>query len=146
MTTGPKLVAALLLAGLAWFATGLVIGELPDGTPAGLLPHVNTLIGFVVGWRVLGPHAAAGLGTVFSFGLTSSFALTFWCILVWAGYEMMERAWKRAYETPIEALQGMADLMVEYTRVIVTPEIITTLVLGGIMTALISKASSRFIS
>lgn len=143
MPTGPKLLAALLFAILTWVVSGLVKQQLPEGTQAAYLAAVNAFLALILGWRITGARAGDGMVSAVGVGITTIFAITFYSLLAWAAYEMQERAWKMAYATPMEALQDLAGLMIEYSSLLLMPEILGTMFLGSIIVAMLTEVSSR---
>lgn len=143
MPTAAKLISALLFGVLAWVVSGLVIQLLPEGSSPGWLAPVNTLVGALMGWRITGAHAGEGFVSSVGYGLTAIFATTFWAILIWASYEMIERAMSLRYEGPVEALQDMTNIMVEYATLIATTNVVGTMVVGSIICALAAEAAGR---
>lgn len=142
MPTAPKLVAALLFAILAWVVSGLVKQQMPEGTQAAYLAAVNALLAIILGWRMTGSRAGDGMVSAIGVGITTVFAIAFYSVLAWAAWEMQERAWKMAYVTPMEALQDMADLMLEYGNMLIDPGILGTMFIGGIIVAAMTEVSS----
>lgn len=143
MPTAAKLIAALMFGALAWVASGLVVQILPEGMATGWMLPVNAFFGMVMGWRVMGSRAGDGFVPAIGYGLTTVFAIVFWCILIWAAHEMIRRAVRTFYDGPFDALQDMADIMTEYAATIVTPDIIGTLVIGGVICGMAAEAASR---
>ena len=133
MLTFPKLIAGLWFAALAFYAGGLVIPLLPEGTQLGKFPIINALIGFVMGWRFMGRRAYDQLSQMLGYGATTSALLLFWALLTYGGYEMYGRAIKMRYDGPTEALVGMADHIKDYAILIATPTVLGALLVGGII-------------
>lgn len=48
------MIAALCLAGLAWLGSDYVMGLMPEREHFGMFPYINTLIGFLCGWIIVG--------------------------------------------------------------------------------------------
>lgn len=145
MTRASNLVGAFLFAGLAWIVSDLVKAEMPEGMALGLMSPVNALFGLLMGWRVMGSRAGDGYVQATGHGLTTVFSITLWCLLVWAAYEMVRTAVRtNVYQgSPMKALQGMADEMVQYAALIATWEIALTAVIGGFVCAMITEYLSH---
>ncbi|MEL6169908.1 MAG: TrgA family protein [Pseudomonadota bacterium] len=139
MPTGGKFIGALGFAALTFLVTSLILALLPEGTQARLFAPINVAFGLIMGWRILGARAGEGLVRSIGYGLQTLFAITFWCILVWAGWEMLQNSVRLRYDGPIEALQAMAGLMVEYTALIATTEVVTTAVIGSIFVSWLTE-------
>ncbi|MEL6645573.1 MAG: TrgA family protein [Pseudomonadota bacterium] len=142
MPTAPKLVAALLFALLTWVVSGLFKQQMPEGTQAAYLAAVNCALALILGWRITGSRAGDGMVAAIGVGITTVFAIAFYSILAWAAWEMQERAWKMAYVNPMEALQDMADLMLEYGTMLIDPGLLGTMFIGGIIAAALTEVSA----
>jgi len=143
MPTAAKLIAAVLFGALTFFVSDLVKPLLPEGSQVGLLSPINALFGLIMGWRISGARAGDGYVPSLGYGLTSVFAITFWCILVWAGYEMTINSINLRFDGPIEALQAMAGYMVDYARMIGVQAIVLPMVIGGLVCGWITEYFSH---
>ncbi|KAF0677541.1 TrgA family protein [Profundibacterium mesophilum] len=141
--TAAKLVAAACLAAIAWNVSGAVIGNLPRGTPAGLLAPLNALIAAFVGWRFLGPRRGQGYGTAAALGLTASGLSTCAALAFWAGLEMLQRSIDLYYRGPMDAIEAGIGLGVEYAGYLAPGPAIGTLALGGIAAGLATEWTAR---
>ena len=108
MPTGAKLIGGIAFAFLAYFVSDLIKPLLPEGTQVGWFSPLNAIIGWLMGWTIMGKGAGDSYRKTFGYGLTTLVATAFWCILVWAGYEMLQNSIRLRYDGPIEALQAMA--------------------------------------
>jgi hypothetical protein len=143
MPTSSKLVAALLYAALGWFTADLVKPLLTEGTPVGLFSPISAGFGLLVGWVFVGTRIGAGQGGPVGIGLTGSILLVFWVVLTFSGYEMVRRSMRLSYDGPVEALQSMFELAVEYLYMAAVPEVIGSLVAGGIIAGWLTGAVAR---
>ena len=139
MPTGGKLVGAVLFAVLAYFVSDLVKPLLPEGTPAGLLSPTNAVIGFLMGWTIMGKGAGATYRQSLGYGLTTVAAITFWSLLLWAGMKMYDRAIKLWFDGPMEALQKMAEFALEYALILKDQQVLGAMVAGGILGGLLTE-------
>lgn len=145
MPTAGKLFGAICFAVLAWLVSGLIPPLLPEGTPTGLLQPVNTAVGFIMGWTLLGRNAGDGLVASVGHSSTTAVAIVFWCLLIWAGETMLDRSMRLLYDGPVEALQDLAVIAIDYGRTIATTEVITAVVIGTLVSALVTEtAASRW--
>ncbi len=138
MPTAGKLIGAALFAALAWYVSGLIVPLLPEGTPTGMLAPVNAFFGLIMGWRLMGPRAGDGFVSATGIGITTGIAIIFWCLLTWGGYEMYQRSIRLLYDGPFEALQDMANLMLEYGALAATPMNILVMFVGSLVAAWIT--------
>ena len=143
MPTAAKLIGAVLFAALAWFVSIRIIETMPEPGGTELLAPLNAVVGAVMGWRVMGRRAGDGFVAAIGYGLTTVFAITFWCLLLWSAYEMVERSVRGRYNGPGDALVGMGDLMIGYSAMIVTPSVVGAIVFGSLVCGLITEYFSH---
>lgn len=146
MPTAARLFAALAFAGVAFFASEFFKFLLPEGSPVGMLTLVNTLIGALSGWMVMGRLAGNGYYAAAGYGLRTMFVTVFYVLLAWALYEMIKKSLRKAYDGPVEALEAMMSIISEYVVLgALDPQVSVTVVFGGILAALLSEwASTRW--
>ena len=135
MPTGAKLIGALAFAALAYFISDLIKPLLPEGTQLGWFSPLNAFIGAMMGWRIMGKGAGVSYRQTFGYGLTTLFATTFWCLLVWAGHEMLKNSMRLRYDGPMEALQEMAQMFFENASIAAVNEVIWPGVVGALFAA-----------
>ena len=143
MPTGGKLMGAIVFAFLAYFITDLVKPLLPEGTGVGLFSPVNAVIGMVMGWNIMGRGAGETYRQAFGYGFTTLFATTFWSIFTWAGYEMIRRSTRLYYDGPVEALQDMAAVALEYGQLAAVQGVIVPAVVGTLFCAWLTEFFAR---
>ena len=143
MTTAAKLFGAIFFAVLVWIVAGLVKQVVSGASAATWFAPLTTLIGALMGWRVMGARAGEGFVAAIGYGLTTIFAVTFWSLLLWGSYEMIVRATRLRYDSPTEAVQDLMAIMITYSSDIVTPGIIGTMVIGSVVCGLMTEAISR---
>ena len=145
MPTGGKIIAALTFAALAYFISDLIKPLLIDieGTRVGMLSPVNALVGFVMGWKVMGKGAGRTYRQAFGYGLTTLAAIAFWCLVVWAGWKMLMRSIAMRYDGPVHALQGMAEMFLEFGRLVAVNEVLVPAVIGALFMAWVTEYFAR---
>ena len=67
----------------------------------------------------------------------------FWCLLVWSGYEMLKRSMKLYYDGPVEALQEMAELYLDYARLAAVQEVLIPALIGAVFMAWVTEFFAR---
>lgn len=146
MPTAARLFAALGFALMAFFASEIVKPLLPEGTQVGRLTMVNTIIGMMCGWLVMGRLAGRGYVSAAGSGLRTAAVILFYVLILWSLLEMLKRSMRKLYDGPMEAIKAMAELMGEYASVLVAdPQMPIVLIAGGILAAFFSEwASQRF--
>lgn len=143
MPTAAKLAAAILFAALAWWASVLTKPLFPEGTELGWFPLYNALIGAFIGWRVAGARARTTWPNAVAYGLTTAAEMVAVALLLYSTLRMIRQSFGMVYEGPIEALADVARIMVENLRFVVAPEILVTLVVGGILAGLATEWVGR---
>lgn len=143
MPTAAKVFGALSFCLVCFLAAQAVIPALPKDTQIGYMPLVSAAIGLVCGWMVSGTLAGrgfiAGLGT----GVRSSVTCVIVALLVFGGREMILRSINHRYRGPMEALQGMAGIMLDYGRLLLNPNDLVILVAGGALAGAFVEWTSR---
>lgn len=143
MPSAGRFVGALFFACIAWFVSEMFKPLLPDGTNFGKFSEYNAALGAMVGWAMLGLRSHGSRNASISAGLTASAALVFWALFLYSVSEMLKLSLRKAYEGPVEALVGVFQLMIEHILLMATPEIIITLVVGGIVAGMVSGWAER---
>lgn len=143
MPTGGKLIGAIVFAALAYFITDLVKPLLPEGTPATWLSPVNALVGLVMGWTIMGKGAGRTYRQAFGFGFTTLAATAFWCLLIWSGYRMLQNSIRMRYDGPVDALQEMAQLFIDYGRLVAVDEVIFPAIVGTVFVSWLTEFFAR---
>jgi hypothetical protein len=77
------------------------------------------------------------------YGITTVAATVFWCLFIWAGYLMVESSMRLRYDGPMEALQDMGAMMIEFAQTMATPTVIGSLVVGGLFFGWLTEQVSR---
>lgn len=142
MPTMPKLVAGLCLAALAYVVSGMVMKLLPEGTDFGIFVPLNLLIGFVTGWLYVGRQNMARLADGISYGLTGAAVMTGVALFLQSGNEMMRLAMRHRYDGPFESVAAVFQIMVEFGADVFTIPVLTTLVVGGLITGIAVYATA----
>lgn len=143
MPTAARLVAALCLALVALAVSLEVMPRMPESTDFGYFVPLNIALGLVCGWVVTGRHVRLGFFGALNNGIAGVAVLVFWGLVVQGGYEMFRLAMNRRYHGPLEAIYGIFELSVGYAQVLLAPEIIATLVIGGILSGLITELAGK---
>lgn len=143
MPTAGKLVAGVALAGLAYYASGLVIANWPQDHNFGFFREFSALVAALMGWRVIGGRVGNGWMGGIGAGLTGLFALLFWLFLLLPFYEMIQRSLDLRYKGPVEAVEGMFGIAFEYLQNVAHADLGLTLVIGSMMVGLLAEAVAR---
>jgi len=137
--TDPRLIAGFLIAMLAGLVAETLKGVMPSDTGFGNLTVISMVIGLVVGWFVMGSRAGSGMIDAISNGVTTAISLAFCGLLVQASYEMLRLSLMRRYDGVVEAIVAVFEIMLRFGAHLVDVKVITTLLVGGIVAALITE-------
>jgi len=144
MPTAARLFAALAYAVVAYVASEQFKPLLPDGLDTGWLSEVNAGVGLLCGWFVMGRLAGDGYGRAVTHGFRSTAVMAFYVLLLHSVLEMFRLSMRMRYDDPLEAVVGVFEEAMEYGRMIVgSPEVMTTLLLGGTLAAWLAEFAAR---
>lgn len=143
MPSAGRFIGTIFFGFIVWYVSELFKPAMPEGTNFGNFSEYNAAIGVVLGWSMLGLRAHGSRNSSISAGLTTSVAVLFWGLFIHSVIEMVKLSLRKTYDGPLEALVGVFQLMIEYALMLATPEIIITLVVGGIVTGMISGWAER---
>lgn len=143
MPTTTKLVAAVLTGIIGFLAASLAITYLQEGGSPGMVQPVSAVIGFLVGWFYTGPRVELTPQKALGTGFVGSVLLLFWVLLAFAGYEMLQRAFKVQYDGPVKALQDVVSVSVDYLGELVQLDVLLLLAVGGVMIGAIARWTAR---
>lgn len=139
MPTAGRLFGAVCFGILFYYVSGLVKPLLPEGMATGLLSPINAVIGFLMGWRMIGTRAGDGFVPATGYGITTAAAAIFWCLFVWGGHQMYQNAIKMRYAGPVQALQDMVVIMLDYGRLLLDPSVLIALAVGTLIATWITE-------
>lgn len=143
MPDAPRLVSAICLGLIAFIVSGQVMPLLPEGKDFGWFTHINVAIGVVCGWTIMGRRAGRGVTAAINNGLTGMAAMVFWALFVQGCYEMVRLAMRNRYDGPIEAVSAIFTIGLKYAQFLLTPSILVTLLVGGVLTGLAAERAWR---
>ena len=145
MPTAAKFAGAICFAIFGYLAAMSVVPVLPEGTQIGRMLEISAFIGLLNGWLIMGRLTGKGYRAGIGSGMRTAITVVIWALIVFAIYEMVLRSTKLRYDGPMEAVTAAFGLMLEYGRMMLTKEIIATvLVVGGIGGAITEWASKRW--
>ncbi len=146
MPDAARLVAAICLAAVAFFLSGLVqevyVGERGE-TNFGWFVPVNVGIGLLVGWISMGPRAGRGVSSAITNGATGVFLLVLWTLFVQACNEMTRLAMKNRYDNAFEAVAAIFQIAAEWGLLLLTAPILGTMAIGAVVSGLLTEFAWR---
>ncbi|MDF1718196.1 MAG: TrgA family protein [Antarcticimicrobium sp.] len=139
MPTAARLIAALCLAVVAFAVSVQVMPQMPEGMDFGYFVPVNIGIGLVCGWVVMGRYRSQGVVGALNNGLAGVAVLVFWGLVVQGGNEMFRLAMDRRFHGPVDAIYAVFELSVGYAQYLLTPGIVATVLIGGLLSGLMTR-------
>lgn len=139
MPTMGRLVAGIVFGALAYYVSTLIIPLYEEGTVPKFFAIINTAIGILMGWIVAGSRAGDGLRAAVGYGLTTIVAISFWFLFSHSFVEMIKQSLRKKYHGPVEAVTDVFNLGIDLAQMAGTPEVLTALVVGGIIAGLITE-------
>jgi hypothetical protein len=143
MPTAAKLVAGAFFAALAFFGASLIIPYLPEGTQVKKFGIVSAAIGLLMGWIMSGTKAGYGTRAGMGYGLTTTALIVGWSLFTFAAAEMLDRSINLRYDGPMEAIQSMFELIIEYIWFIAKPDVIAVAVIGSLVGGWLVERTAR---
>jgi len=139
MPTSAKVVSAIGLAIVGWFASEAIRPLLPEQTQFGWFNQVNVVLGLLCGWRVTGKRVQGGFVEAFSGGLTGAAALTFWALFVQSFNLMLADALARRLDGPFEGLIAVFYNAIDYGQYLLNGTVAGIIIGGGILTGVVAN-------
>ncbi|QCO57669.1 TrgA family protein (plasmid) [Pseudorhodobacter turbinis] len=143
MPTISKLIAAILFGATAFFAGEAFKLGMPEGMQYGQYSTLCVVIGLLSGWRVMGRQAGQGYGMALGFGIRTSAIIVAWAILLFCTILMVRKAFKKRYDSPMEAIVDIFALALEYGSLLFTADVLGALIVGGIIGGLGAEWAKR---
>lgn len=148
MPDASRLVAAVCLAVVAYFLSGIVMGifEAHIETPGynfGWFVQVNIVIGIFVGWVSMGPRAGRGVSNAVTNGITGVFLLVLLGLFVQSCNEMVKLAMKNRYDGAFEAIGAVFEIGAEWGLLLLTVPVGIILAAGAIISGLLTEYAWR---
>ena len=143
MPTASKLVAAVAYALLGFLAAQTFVKYLPEGTPLGYFREITAAIGFITGWLVMGKLTRKGYREAINAGLVTALILVFWTLLAFSMYFMLRKSMRMMYDGPMEAVLGIFQLMFDYGKMLLVPDMLGVILVGGIVAGLVTEWAGK---
>ena len=143
MPTASKLAAAVAFALLGLLAAQTFIKYLPEGTPLGYFREITAAIGFIVGWLWMGKLTRKGYREAINSGMVTALILVFWALLVFSLYFMLKKSTRMMYDGPMEAVLGVFQLMFDYGKMLLVPDMLGVIFVGGMVAGLVTEWAGK---
>ena len=143
MPTAAKLFAAFALCVVTFFTAEVFKPHMEEGTQFGAFVPVSALIGLVCGWRVLGPEAGRGMWSSANAGFKAAVIAAILALVIFSTEEMLVLAFRRTYDSPMEAVIGIITLSVKFVQKMFVPDVLVVLFGGGVLAGCLSEWAAR---
>jgi len=143
MPTISKLIAGFAFAAVAFFAAQAYIPTQPEGTQFGQFLPISAFIGLICGWMVMGQQAGKGYRVAIGGGVKTSVVIVVWALIVFCIVLMVRKAFKKRYDSPMEAIVDIFALALEQVQYMLNMPFLATLLVGGVIGGLVAEWSAR---
>lgn len=143
MPTAAKLVAALVFALIGFLAAEIFKPQMPEGTQFGWFSPICAGIGLLCGWIIMGSLAGRGLRVALGSGVRTAVTVAFWALIGFSIYEMLLRSTRLRYDGPMEAVLAAFDLALDYGRLMLVPDVLAVLLVGGALGGALVEWAAR---
>lgn len=143
MPTAAKLFAAFSFLIVAFFLAQVIMPHMREGMQFGAFVPISALIGLVFGWRVMGPAAGGGNYAAASAGIKTSILMTLAGLFIFSTYTMLENAFRKQYDGPMDAIVGIVAIAIEFGEAILKPDVMIVLIVGGGLGGLFTEWAAR---
>ena len=144
MPTAAKIVGAICFALFGAVAAEMVKPALPESTQFGLFVPICAVIGLLNGWLVMGRLTGHGYRDAMGSGVRTAITIVVWALLVFSIYEMILRSMHvNRYDGPMEAVTAAFGLMLDYGKVLLTPVILGTFLVGGLIGGAVTEWAGK---
>ena len=138
-----KIVSAVMMAGFAFLASEMFKPLMPEETVFGKFSLVNTVIGLLCGWRILGNRTGNGYSDAISGGLTSTGMLILWALFIQSLNEMLKLAMRNRFDGLMEGLAAVFEISIEFISYMGDGPFLMFLILGSILIGVIAERVHR---
>lgn len=138
MPTAGRLVGAITFGVLAYYMVTITVPLFPDNRVPDNWMVWSIIAGILTGWYVIGPRSGEGMSSAIGVGITGSVVMAFWIVFAHSFRDMIRESFRKVYDTAIEAVVDVFRLMIDYGAELGKPNVIMTLLIGGVICSLIT--------
>ena len=143
MPDAAKLIAGLFIGVLAYVVSYQIIPLMPDSTDYGNFVYINTILGIVTGWMIMGKRAGRGITAAINNGLGGAMMLVLWGVFIYSCFMMFDRAMSNWYNGFFSAFAAVFQFMAENALLLLDPLVIFSLAAGGVLAGLATEYAWR---
>jgi hypothetical protein len=139
MPTITKLIAAVFFAAIAYFSAIAFREGMPENTHFGQFNAICAGIGALCGWLVMGSATGKGYRMSAGAGVRTSVTIVAWALLICSIILMLRKAFLKRYISPTDAVVDVFALALDNAVMVLQPEVLSILVLGGLAGGLLAE-------
>lgn len=143
MPTAAKLVAAIALGLAAWAASKVLLFHSEALQKEGVSHMFFGIVGFVVGWKKLGPSAEQGYIGGWSGGISAAIGVWMACALIGACHHVYRGFAFHAYKNVDEMMDSLISRTIEYASLITTWQVLVAALVGGMLAGTFAAMAGR---
>lgn len=143
MPDAAKLIAGIFIGVMAYIVSHQIMPLMPESTDFGNFVYINTILGILTGWMVMGKRAGRGITAAINNGLGGALMLVLSGLLLYSCAMMFDRALDNWYNGFLTALTAVFQFMAENTLLLLDPMVIFSLAFGGVLAGLATEYAWR---
>lgn len=141
--TSGKAVAGLGFAVTGYFSAEFyqqLLDEVHRGT---WVSPLSAVLGFIVGWRVMGDMLGCDFRTAARRGIFTVSWFFIWAVVLFATADMIQRSMEKRYPNTGEAIGVVFEIMWQFTLRAADLKVVSTLVLGAMASGILAEMANR---
>ena len=143
MPDAAKLIAGIFIGVMAYIVSHQIMPLMPESTDFGNFVYINTILGILTGWMVMGKRAGRGVTAAINNGLGGALMLVLWGLFLYSCTMMFDRALDNWYNSFLAALAAVFQFMAENALLLLDPTVIFSLAFGGVLAGLATEYAWR---
>ena len=143
MPTAARLAGAAMFVLLALVASSMMVPLFGDGAVPRQFHAINVFAALLAGWATLGSRAGQGITASFANAFTALGVFLFWMLFVHGFNEMIDRAFRKYYDGPLEAIVAVFERMIDIASRVLTVETVLLLVIGSLLASFAAEYAAR---
>ena len=146
MPTAARIVAAVLIAFIAWVVSGLIKQLLPEEPDFGVFVPLCVIVGGLCGWMILGRRAdrgRLGFSNAIGVGLSAMAMTVFWVLLFVSAWESFDVAMQRRFHDPMKVIYNIYPIAKDHVMTLADVDVLVWLVFGGAITGVLAHMAGQ---
>lgn len=143
MPTGAKLMAAVCFAVVGFVMANYYAFNMPDASSAGPIREGAAVVGAIIGWTVMGGTTGKGYVEAAGAGVKTAVILVLAALFLLALREMLDNSVKMRYDTALDAILDVFQTMAQRARGLLSLGVFGTVLIGGIVSGLLTENAGR---